>query len=55
MEIQRCGSQPSAQGPEAWFTGRVRVDLLFKPNETFPAIGAKVTFEPGTPTPWARP
>jgi quercetin dioxygenase-like cupin family protein len=52
MEIKRCGSQPSAQGPEDYFTGRVRVDPLFLPNESFQAIGARVTFEPGARTAW---
>ena len=52
MDIKRCGTQPSVQGPEAWFTGTVRVDPLFTPNESFPALGAKVTFEPGARTAW---
>jgi hypothetical protein len=25
MEIKRIGSQPSAQGPAEWFSGRVRI------------------------------
>ena len=29
MEIRRSGSQPSAKGPEEYFTGVVRVDSLF--------------------------
>jgi hypothetical protein len=29
MDIQHPGSQPSAKGPEACFTGTVRVDQLF--------------------------
>src|SRR5512146_617654 len=33
MEIKRVGSQPSAKGPEDWFTGAVRIDPLFQPNE----------------------
>lgn len=52
MDIKRCGTQPSAQGPEAYFTGTVRVDPLFLPTESFPAIGARVTFEPGARTAW---
>ncbi len=52
MEIKRCGSQLSTQGPEAYFTGRVRVDPLFPSSESFPAVGARVTFEPGARTAW---
>jgi quercetin dioxygenase-like cupin family protein len=52
MEIKRCGSQPSAQGPEDYFTGRVRVDPLFQANPSIPVIGARVTFEPGARTAW---
>lgn len=29
MEIKRSGSQPPNEGPAAWFTGAVRIDLLF--------------------------
>ena len=29
MEIKRVGSQPSGRGPADWFTGTVRVDMLF--------------------------
>lgn len=31
MDILRAGTQPSARGPEAWFTGTVRIDPLFNP------------------------
>jgi hypothetical protein len=30
MDIKRNGSRPSGKGPEAWFTGAVRVDPLFQ-------------------------
>ena len=52
MDIKRCGSQPSAYGPEDYFTGRVRVDLLSPARETFPIVSARVTFEPGARTAW---
>lgn len=52
MEITRIGSQPSAKGPEDWFTGTVRVDPLFQPNESRRAAAALVTFEPGARTAW---
>jgi quercetin dioxygenase-like cupin family protein len=52
MEIKRVGSQPSGKGPEAWFTGTVRVDPLFSAPEPARAGGALVTFEPGARTAW---
>ena len=52
MEIQRNGSQPSAKGPADWFTGTVRIDPLFQPNEARRAGAATVTFEPGARTAW---
>ena len=52
MEITRIGSQPSGKGPEEWFTGSVRIDPLFQPNEHRRAAAAQVTFEPGARTAW---
>src|SRR5690242_5351884 len=52
MQITRTGSQPSAKGPEDWFTGSVRIDPLFQPNDARRAAAALVTFEPGTRTAW---
>ncbi|MFL6605636.1 MAG: cupin domain-containing protein [Steroidobacteraceae bacterium] len=52
MEIQRNGSRPSTQGPEEWFTGRVRIDPLFQAAQPRRAAGALVTFEPGARTAW---
>lgn len=52
MEIIKAGSQPSAKGPEDWFTGSVRIDPLFQPNESRRAAAAMVTFEPGARTAW---
>ncbi len=40
------------KGPEDWFTGAVRIDPLFQPNEARRAGGALVTFEPGARTVW---
>src|SRR5216117_2132076 len=52
MEIKRVGSQPSAKGPDEWFTGRVRIDPLFDaPNPARVGL-ASVTFEPGARTAW---
>ena len=52
MDIKRAGSQPSAKGPAEWFTGTVRIDPLFQPNDPARTAGASVTFEPGARTAW---
>jgi quercetin dioxygenase-like cupin family protein len=52
MEIKRSGAQPSMKGPEAWFTGSVRIDPLFEARDPGRASGAAVTFEPGARTAW---
>ncbi len=52
MEIKRVGSQPSGQGPAAYFTGTVRVDPLFDRDDPARATGASVTFEPCARTAW---
>jgi quercetin dioxygenase-like cupin family protein len=52
MDIKRIGSQPSGKGPEAWFTGTVRLDPLFDAPEPARVAGASVTFEPGARTAW---
>ena len=52
MNISRAGSQPSTRGPADWFTGTVRIDPLFTAPSPARAIGAAVTFEPGSRTAW---
>lgn len=52
MEITRVGTNPSNKGPEDWFTGAVRIDPLFNPNDTRLSATASVTFEPGARTAW---
>lgn len=52
MEIKRNGSQPSIQGPEENFTGRVRIEWLFQAPEPSRVTSALVTFEPGARTAW---
>ena len=39
MEIQRIGSQPSGKGPAEYFTGAVRVDMLFSAPDPARAVG----------------
>jgi quercetin dioxygenase-like cupin family protein len=52
MDIKRNGSRPSGKGPEAWFTGTVRVDPLFQAGDPVRVSGGQVTFEPGARTMW---
>jgi len=52
MEIKRNGSQASAQGPAAYFTGTVRIDQPFQGTDPARVSGAVVTFEPGARTAW---
>jgi quercetin dioxygenase-like cupin family protein len=52
MDIKRNGSQPSGTGQAEYFTGNVRIDPLFQPNDPTRASGASVTFEPGARTAW---
>ncbi|WP_335966080.1 cupin domain-containing protein [Galbibacter sp. PAP.153] len=52
MKIIKNGEQPSAKGPEDWFTGAVRIDPLFSKTNVTKAAGALVTFEPGARTAW---
>ncbi|MBU6448560.1 MAG: cupin domain-containing protein [Rhodospirillales bacterium] len=52
MDIKRAGSQPSAKGPDEYFTGIVRIDPLNSPAEPARVAMALVTFEPGARTAW---
>lgn len=52
QQISRAGTQASAAGPGANFTGRVRVDPLFVATRELNASGAYVIFEPGARSAW---
>jgi quercetin dioxygenase-like cupin family protein len=52
MDIKRNGSRPSGKGPEAWFTGTVRIDPMFQVGDPIRFSGGQVTFEPGARTMW---
>jgi quercetin dioxygenase-like cupin family protein len=52
MEIKKSGSQPSAKGPQDYFTGTVRIDPLFTAPDPARVAAASVTFEPGARTAW---
>ncbi|EBT9749907.1 cupin domain-containing protein [Salmonella enterica] len=50
--ISPAGSQNAVEGPAENFTGRVRVDPLFTPDNDIRVSGAYVTFEPGARSAW---
>ena len=50
--VVRGGSQPSTEGPEQYFTGKVRVDPVFAASADVPFGAAYVTFEPGARSAW---
>jgi quercetin dioxygenase-like cupin family protein len=52
MVVQRAGTVPSARGPEQFFSGRVRVDMLYQPQGPTRASVGAVTFEPGSRSAW---
>lgn len=52
MTIKRIGTEPSAKGPEDWFTGIVRLDPIWQAEAPARAAMANVTFEPGARTAW---
>jgi quercetin dioxygenase-like cupin family protein len=52
MDIKRNGSRSSGKGPEAYFTGTVRVDPMFQVGDPARVSGGHVTFEPGARSAW---
>ncbi len=52
MDIKRNGSRPSTKGPDAYFTGAVRVDPVFRVGDPVRLNAGSVTFEPGARTAW---
>src|SRR5437868_7087099 len=52
MDLKRSGSQPSAKGPAANFTGSVRIDPLIQTSDPARVLAVSVTFEPGARTAW---
>jgi len=51
-EVFPAGSRPSAQGPDATFTGSVIVDTLYMNDEHTGNSGHLVNFEPGARSAW---
>lgn len=52
VQIERAGSQNANYGSAENFSGRVRVDPLFKPDKDINVSGAYVTFAPGARSAW---
>jgi quercetin dioxygenase-like cupin family protein len=52
MDTKRIGTTPSTKGPAEYFTGTVRIDMLFDAPVPARVVGASVTFEPGARTAW---
>lgn len=52
QQIAKAGSQASAVGPAAYFTGRVRIDPVWPATDALNASGGLVTFEPGARSAW---
>ncbi len=52
MKITRNQEIHSAPGPEAYFTGAVRVEMQFSQQPKTKAAAAMVTFEAGARTAW---
>ncbi|MEM4988075.1 cupin domain-containing protein [Collimonas sp. H4R21] len=52
MELKRVGTIASINGPEATFTGKVRIEMLSTPPAPARTSCASVTFEPGARSAW---
>ncbi|TDH37769.1 cupin domain-containing protein [Pseudohoeflea suaedae] len=52
MEISRATRRSRNDGPADWFTGSVKVEMLFNPFDKDRVQGASVSFEPGARTAW---
>lgn len=52
QKLIRAGEQASIAGPDAWFTGQVRIDPVWPADAQINSSGALVTFEPGARSAW---
>ena len=52
MDIKRNGSRSSSEGPMESFTGKVRLEPLFRSTAPGRVQGASVTFEPAARSAW---
>ncbi|WP_424693149.1 (R)-mandelonitrile lyase [Erwinia sp.] len=52
IDIFKHGATPTANGPEEYFTGEVKIDSPFKTTEPARVSGATVSFPAGARTAW---
>ena len=52
VTVSRSGSQQPTKGDPEYFTGSVRVEIVFSASEPSRLAGARVVFEPGARTAW---
>ncbi len=52
QQIVRAGSEASIVGPAEYFTGPVRIDMIWPAEGGINVSGALVTFEPGSRSAW---
>lgn len=52
QQITRVGNQASIVGPADYFTGQVRIDMVWPAEGGLNTSGALVTFEPGARSAW---
>ena len=52
MQVFKNQARTTMQGPADWFSGAVRVEILFNPTEPARTSAANVSFEPGARTVW---
>jgi len=52
MQVFKNAARTGMKGPTDWFTGMVRVEMLFTPTEPARTSGGNVTFEPNARTAW---
>lgn len=50
--IIRHGEQAAVKGSDKFFTGNVRIEPLYPPNNAMRSSGGRVTFEPGARSNW---
>lgn len=52
MNVAKAAQRTVNKGPEAWFTGDVRVEMLVTAEEPGRMSAGRVTFQPGARTAW---
>jgi len=52
IQVIRATGETAQEGPDEWFTGDVKIQSPFGPDDHSRIFGAGVTFEPGARTAW---